>query len=287
MTNEPEILRGLGVNWDKYTPPGGVYWQNALSERLLPGVQEAIDSYEKSRKDISLTIVRMDTASADLRLVGRLLAPIAADIDEFGSSVLQRIVEKQLGVPSDERVPDAGAVAWLKGAAENIEKLLIWNKKSHEWKREMDVIDADVIYLKALRSFFTNDRELDAILWGMHDVEIKYRTRIFRYAYKLYRETMDALHTIENSKSDLKEIVGRLFDTPLKELKEAYVQMPTFMKHCKNGIEKDGSAFWNTFESPRNLHAVDEQGSVVKVEFKAVPWVDNFDSVLHDIGVKS
>ena len=286
MKNEPEILRGLGVNWSNYTPPGGAGWQESLHEKLLPGVQEAIDSYEKARKDLSWTIVRMDTASADLRLVGRLLAPLAADIDEFGSSVLQRIVEKQLGVASGEREPDSGAVAWLKGANENIEKLLSWNKKAHDWKREMDVIDADVTYLKAVRAFFTKDRELDAVLYGMHEVEIKYRTRIFRYAYKLFRETMDALQTIENSKSDIKGVVGKLFDEPMKELKEAYVSMPTFMKYCKKGIEKEGISFWNTFEKPSNFHTVDRHGTLVKVNFQSLPWAENFDSVMHSIGVR-
>ena len=96
---------------------------------------------------------------------------------------------------------------------------------------------------------FRVTEDLDMILYSLNKIPVKYRTKVFRTGYKLFREVMECMNVIETSKSAIKDTILERYSVAYLELRKAYRTLPVAMKEMKKGSDAEGSAFWERKEA--------------------------------------
>ena len=245
ITNIPEVLKDFDVDWRDYEPPGGEQWHSFFHETHKSSINEVIAEYDRLRARFSNAIARANTLGKHFKEIRKFLGGYGSIIG-LDIAVMNDVNRSAhcSGTAVFSRTPKASTLAWINGADDALADLTDWTLGANELKKELAVIDEDVKFLHALNDFFSKDQDLDMILYSLRKIPVKYRTKVFRTGYKVYREVLECMNVIETSKSGIKdEILGR-FSVAYLELKKAYKTLPIAMKEMKKGSDAEGSAFW-------------------------------------------
>lgn len=248
----PEVIAEYSPNWTGYAPAGGWAWYALLKTHFLPTLNKLVTEFAGSAARLDARIrISCESAKAVmsvaeiLRGVKDTVADAKAHHD--GMEAAERAARMEFNAPN------ADALAWLEAAPAHCTALSEWLNGVDLLRGELDALRTDTAFIVALRDFFEKDNELDALLWGIYTIPVKYRTKVFRHTYRLYKEVMDARSSVRYSKSVLgKLLMKNTFGKPFDMVAAAYDHMPVFFKAMKKGIEARGAAFWDKFDDPSN-----------------------------------
>ena len=234
----PEVLSGLQVDWRGYEPPGGCEWQKFFSDAHA-GLSEMIAGLRAHRASV---VAANEKAKEILRHTD--------DIGAFTSMISEL-------VPNDSADPLALWTALAPAAVEAVKRRLAEKVACDGTLKE---IDDDIAFAVALEQLFVVDAELDMVLFAIHKVPPKFRTKLFRHAFRLSRVVSDALDTIRRSGTPIKGRVLDLFKEPYEGLTKAYDELLPALKMAKKRVDREGAKF------------LEDDRVVDEVRIRVEPW---------------
>lgn len=237
---EPEALVGFGLDWSKYVPTGGWEWNHNLRTNLIP-------SLEASLKEIAKAKVRYETINASIGATIKNLDSIrscAVEVRNFFeqySSISERqSIESVFALVSGKEYT---VWDWLE-QVENVVKTLKGHTEVHSDPTAVRETIDDYNYISALIEYLRRDIEVDALLWGVHYIDIKYKTKIFRVVYRKVQGQIPYKQTCANSRSRLRGPFMKIFGENLTQLNEAYDRTIEAMRTMKKQLDKMGNEYW-------------------------------------------
>lgn len=249
IANVPEVLRSFDVDWRGYEPSGGEKWHQFFHEKHKSSINDVIAEYERLRERFSTAIARANTLGKKFKEMRNFLGGYGSIIGLDIAVLSDMNRSAHVNCDAVSRTLKASTLAWVNGADDALADLTNWILGANELKKELAVIDEDVKFLRALNDFFAKDQDLDMILYSLHKIPVKYRTKVFRTGYKLFREVMECMNVIETSKSAIKDTILERYSVAYLELRKAYRTLPVAMKEMKKGSDAEGSAFWERKEA--------------------------------------
>lgn len=240
---EPEFLKQFNVNWKLYKPAGGWNWYNHFRNTLVPSIERKIAEVKQ------LKAAREGLATQAEKII-RDLADSHTALSEVGLLITSGLAIKTLK-------DDSGEIkAWLNAAPKMIDALVSAIAEERDTSGPEMNADVEISYLEALRDYFNADLELDMTLWAMRDVDIKYRTKIFRTAYKMLDRVNAIRFTVESVDCKMRKFFEKAFAQPVADLHLCYEGDSTnedpgrrmgftkLLRLEKKALDKQGNSYW-------------------------------------------
>lgn len=249
----PEILQGFSIDWSHYEPPCGRLWHEFAGGKLLEGVKAAEQSYQECYDNISKFISHSKESVHKLEEIKAALdveIPYMTIIGPDGAGIKRFVGETYATEQLTPELPD-GFAEWAKQTPIMLTAMINGLKKANALKNDIEVIKTDLDYLHAITGFFAKDEELDMCIYSLGVIDVKYRTKIFRHAYRVYKEVEDLRFRIDHTKST---ISGRIMTetqvgSAYRMIIDAYKILPTAIRTMKKSLEEKGDSFWRTWGS--------------------------------------
>lgn len=220
---EPEILRGLGVDWEGYVPSGGRSFHEEFAKDSL-GLDKAIEVLRRRNAEID----EFQSAKTDMRSK-------AGDTVKFIETL--EAIEKLR--PGDFGKELKDWIAATKKIVPQVVKGLLSDADDRDEKVE---IHKDMMFLQSLKDVFLLDRDVDALLYAIPCVDLRFRKKIFRRMYSKFLHVLLKIDFIKRYESPFKNQIMRLFDPAFNTLDEAYGVLAGPMREKKRRLDKHGLA---------------------------------------------
>lgn len=249
MTNEeikalePEFLKQFNVDWKFYKPAGGWTWYNHFRSTLVPSIERKIAKVKQ------LKAAREGLATQAEKLI-RDLADSHTALSGVGLLIASGLAIKTLR-------DDSGEIkAWLNAAPKMINEIVSAIAEERDTSGPEMNADVEISYLEALRDYFNAVLELDMTLWAMRDVDIKYRTKIFRMAYKMLDRVNAIRFKVESVDCKMRQFFEKAFAQPVADLHLCYegdgvnedpmkrIGLTKLLRKEKKALDKQGNSYW-------------------------------------------
>lgn len=210
------------IDWSRYIPSGGWEFQKAFRERRLPLIEEDIAN---AKAAISAAASKKSVLAA-FKAAAETFHKSAVEFhDAWGHDILRCF---------------AGDGSNL---CENIITTADEVLESDDFPTAE--VEGDIAYLEAFRDFFKKDLELDMTLWAIEYVPVKFRTKVFRTAYKTMQEVLRLREMMDGVKGGCcSEVLRTQFAKPLEEFSKCYAALPKFLRMEMKAVKEQGEAYW-------------------------------------------
>ena len=223
-----DILQGIPVQWIGYTPPGGEGWRRNYSENIAPLLAESRIKAEKTKK----AIVERERIVTMVRSLATEIATKGAEL----SSVLSSI-EGDNGAALDLAARASGIQAGARGILEGAGSLSLLTK---DLPNTSD-IDEDIRFFDAFSIYIDEDVELDRLLYAAFTVDVKYRVKLLRAAYRMLVVVEGAREVLRNSNSVVFKALKPKLGPVIESLDKSYAIVAPAIRKFKKNYAKSGA----------------------------------------------
>ena len=223
-----DILQGIPVQWIGYTPPGGEGWRKNYSENIAPLLAESRIKAENTKKAI-------EERERIVTMVRSLATEIATKGAEL-SSVLSSI-EGDNGAALDLATRASGIQAGARGILEGAGSLSLLTK---DLPNTSD-IDEDIRFFDAFSIYIEEDVELDRILYAAFTVDVKYRVKLLRAAYRMLVVVEGAREVLRHSNSVVFKAIRSRINPIIETLDKSYATIAPAIRKFKKEYAKSGA----------------------------------------------
>ena len=230
-----EVLRGMGVDWSRYTPPGGKEWREHFRTEMAPNIEREI-------ANIDIHLATAKAAMAQNAEVARQMAETLKTVKSLVSSI-----GSARGISNDPHLATTAIALEDAAAALNARLSVLCNADAD--RLAVADFERDRNALAAFVSYVETDAELNKLLYAMHTVDIKYRNRILRVVLRLVKTVDEKRAELDHSVSPATKIIFDKMAEMFKNLDEAYAVLRPGLKQLKKAIEKKGEAAWRSISA--------------------------------------
>lgn len=223
-----DVLQGIPVQWIGYTPPGGKGWRKLYTENLAPIIAENRAKAEKTKK----TIEERERVVTMVRSLATEIATKGAEL----SSVLSSI-EGDNGAALDLATRASGIQAGARGILEGAGSLSLLTE---DLPNTSD-IDEDIRFFDAFSIYIEEDVELDRLLYAAFTVDVKYRVKLLRAAYRMLVVVEGAREVLRNSNSVVFKALKPKLDPVIESLDKSYAIVAPAIRKFKKEYAKSGA----------------------------------------------
>jgi len=191
---EPELVAGLGVDWQNYRPSID---ETILNDKLIPALSESKANAEKELAAIRAIEAKKAVARKTLETLKDAAASLAIC---------------DIALKNKEANTHAMIQNILNQACELGERGLY--APDLNYRADEEEISHDITFLNDFMAFLKMDNELDKLLYAFHKVDVKYRKKLFKECYRRMVEVLDFIHAAERAKSVIKNAT---WETTIKD----------------------------------------------------------------------
>lgn len=223
-----DILQGIPVQWIGYTPPGGKGWRKLYTENLAPIIAEYRAKAEASKK----AMAERERTAAKIR---NLATDTAAKWAELSSALSSAGLDVVHARAVAMRVNEIQAAT--RGILGGLDSFVIVPEdmpKSAE-------IDEDIRFFDAFSAYIDEDAELDRVLYALFTVDMKYRTKLLRAAYRMLGVVEEAREVLRHSKSMVFKALKPKLGPVIEVLDNGYATIAPAIRKFKKEYAKSGA----------------------------------------------
>lgn len=242
----PELVAEHDIDWSRYVAPGGNAWASHYAGEIKPFMDKSL---ENARKEIN----RLRAIDAERNAIRVGLA------EAFNTANMA--MGFALNHPEEVSEEERKAIAKFKAVTDFAVIDIVLGSDVGNANKIASITD-DIMFMESLEKFYAIDSEVDKLLYALHSVAAKYRTKIFRQVLKLVRIIEEYHGMVVNSKSVIAREHDGLVIKPVRELWKVYQGLMPKFKEMKKAMDRSGIAFWKAMENDDALiHSL--QGSSI------------------------